>query len=51
MGFKWDLMGYEWRIPSGNDCYIAIENGSWSVFPLNMLILHSYVKLPESNLT
>ena len=23
MGFYGDLMGFQWDVPSGNDCYIA----------------------------
>ena len=26
MVFYSDLMGYEWDLPSGNDCHIAVEH-------------------------
>ena len=44
-----DDTGILLEIPSGNDCYISIENGPFLslVFPLNIVIFHSYVKLPE----
>ena len=32
-------------------CYIAMENGNlWWMFPLDMVIFYSYVKLPERKL-
>ena len=32
------------QLPSGNDCYIAIENGHlWWMFPLKVVIFHSHV--------
>jgi hypothetical protein len=32
-------------------CYIAIENGHFSlIYPLKMVIFHSYVSLPECNI-
>ena len=34
MGFYSDLMGYYWDIPSGNDCYIAIEHGPVEIVDL-----------------
>ena len=36
-------------LPSGNGCYIAIENDHRNsvFFQLNMVISHSYVRLPE----
>ena len=43
---------YHWDIPSGY-VKIAIEHAIYSgfsmIFPLNMVIFHSYVKLPEGN--
>ena len=42
-------MGYT-DIPSGNDCYIAIENGPVEIVDLptnSMVIFYSYVSLPE----
>ena len=40
------------RISSGNDCYIAIENGPFMVddYPLNIVIFHGYVSLREDSL-
>ena len=38
------------QIPSGNDCYIAIEHGPIEIvsFPINsMVIFHRYVSVPE----
>ena len=37
------------NLPSGNDCYIAIEHGPFSslVYLLKMVIPHSYVCLPK----
>ena len=42
--------GKSFGVPSGNDCCIAIENDhlEW-IFPLEILIFHSYVELPECN--
>ena len=44
-------IGKPW-LPSGNDCYIAIENGPVEIvsFLWKMVIFHSYVSLPEGKL-
>ena len=39
-------------LPSGNDCYIALEHGHGNggvsmIFPLNMVIFRSHVRLPD----
>ena len=41
-----DLMGYEWDIPSCNDSH-SQRNSEFFHEMLNMVIFHSYVKLPE----
>ena len=45
MVVSWDLMV---DLPSGNDCYIAIEHADYLVgFPSSIVIFYSYIKLPE----